>query len=273
MKTILLLTAAVIAAIPLTTVPAAAQDKPVIALSNSFYGNTWRRQMVDAFTAQAEKAKAEGQIADYVVLNGDGSVAQQNSQLAELILRGVDAIAINAASDTALNDIVTRPATPASRSSPSTAALRRLRLEARLRLHRLQDRPGRGDARPHRRQGQRPRRPRRLGLAPRRRDVRRPEGGPRRATRTSRSSPRSSARPPPRSPSRPSPTSCPRCPPIDAVLGQGGSDDFGIARAFEQYGGPYAEKMPVIEGGGSIRLRHLVERADQASSPATRPPR
>ena len=58
MKTILLLTAAVIAAIPLTTVPAAAQDKPVIALSNSFYGNTWRRQMVDAFTAQAEKAKA-----------------------------------------------------------------------------------------------------------------------------------------------------------------------------------------------------------------------
>ncbi len=35
------------------------------------------------------------------------------------------------------------------------------------------------------------------------------------------------------------------------MLAQGGSDDFGIARAFEQYGGPYAEKMPVIEGGGS----------------------
>jgi ribose transport system substrate-binding protein len=51
-------------------------------------------------------AKAEGLISDYVVLNGDGSVAQQNSQLAELILRGVDAIAINAASETALNGIV-----------------------------------------------------------------------------------------------------------------------------------------------------------------------
>jgi ribose transport system substrate-binding protein len=38
---------------------------------------------------------------------------------------------------------------------------------------------------------------------------------------------------------------------VDAVLAQGGSDDYGIAQAFEQYGGPYAEKMPVIEGGGS----------------------
>lgn len=69
------------------TSAAIAQDAPVIALSNSFYGNTWRRQMVDAFTEQAEAAKAEGLIADYVVLNGDGSVAQQNAQLAELILR------------------------------------------------------------------------------------------------------------------------------------------------------------------------------------------
>ena len=31
---------------------AASPDKPVIALSNSYYGNTWRRQMVDAFTAE-----------------------------------------------------------------------------------------------------------------------------------------------------------------------------------------------------------------------------
>src|SRR5690606_32109613 len=83
----------------------ASPDKPVIALSNSYYGNTWRRQMVDAFTAEAEKAKAEGKIADFVVLNGDGSVNQQNSQMAELILRGVDAIAINAASETALNGL------------------------------------------------------------------------------------------------------------------------------------------------------------------------
>src|SRR3546814_621276 len=43
----------------------------------------------------------------------------------------------------------------------------------------------------------------------------------------------------------------PSLPTVDAVFGQGGSDDYGIAQAFEQYGGPYAEKMPVIEGGGS----------------------
>src|SRR5690606_19420850 len=43
----------------------------------------------------------------------------------------------------------------------------------------------------------------------------------------------------------------PSLPQVDAVLAQGGSDDFGIAQAFEQAGGPYAEKLPVIEGGGS----------------------
>jgi ribose transport system substrate-binding protein len=69
------------------TVPAyASQDKPVIALSNAYYGNTWRHQMVEAFEAAAKQAKADGKIADYMVLNGDGSVNQQSSQMADLIL-------------------------------------------------------------------------------------------------------------------------------------------------------------------------------------------
>ena len=42
----------------------------------------------------------------------------------------------------------------------------------------------------------------------------------------------------------------PSLPHVDAVLGQGGSDDVGIAQAFVQYGGDYADKMPIIEGGG-----------------------
>jgi hypothetical protein len=68
----LLLTTAAVAALSLAgPAPVSAQDKPVIALSNSFYGNTWRRQMVDAFTEQAEKAKSEGLIEDFVVLNGE----------------------------------------------------------------------------------------------------------------------------------------------------------------------------------------------------------
>ena len=44
--------------------------------------------------------------------------------------------------------------------------------------------------------------------------------------------------------------SLPSLPHVDAVLGQGGSDDVGIAQAFTQYGGDYADKMPIIEGGG-----------------------
>src|SRR5581483_1718756 len=101
---------AALAAAPILAVVAtpagASADKPVIALSNAYYGNTWRHQMVEAFEASAKEAKAAGKIADYVVLNGDGSVAQQNSQIAELILKGVDAIAVDAASETAVNGVI-----------------------------------------------------------------------------------------------------------------------------------------------------------------------
>lgn len=43
----------------------------------------------------------------------------------------------------------------------------------------------------------------------------------------------------------------PSLPHVDAVLGQGGSDDIGIVRAFKQYGGEYTNDMPIIAGGGS----------------------
>jgi len=39
----------------------------------------------------------------------------------------------------------------------------------------------------------------------------------------------------------------PSLPPVDAVVGQGGGDDFGILQAFQQAGG----KIPIIAGGGS----------------------
>ena len=89
MKSRFSLLAAGVAALALATVataPAfASKDKPVIALSNAYYGNTWRHQMVTAFETAAKQAKADGTIADYIILNGDGSVAQQNSQIGELI--------------------------------------------------------------------------------------------------------------------------------------------------------------------------------------------
>jgi len=39
----------------------------------------------------------------------------------------------------------------------------------------------------------------------------------------------------------------PSLPQVDAVLTQGGGDDYGVAQAFEQAG----KKVPIIEGGGS----------------------
>ncbi len=80
----------------------------VIALSNSFYGNTWRKQMVDLMQTAANEAKEQGLISDFIVVNGDGTVNTQISQLNSLILSHPDAILINAASATALNETITK---------------------------------------------------------------------------------------------------------------------------------------------------------------------
>ncbi|HTT96951.1 MAG TPA: substrate-binding domain-containing protein, partial [Rhizomicrobium sp.] len=88
--------------------PAALAKGPVIALSNAYYGNTWRHQMVESVQAVAEEAKKQGLISDYIILNGDGSVNQQMSQMSDLILKHVDGIIIDAASNTALNGIIAK---------------------------------------------------------------------------------------------------------------------------------------------------------------------
>lgn len=78
----------------------------VIGLSNSYYGNTWRHQMVESFTNVAEEAKELGLISDYLVQNGDNTVNAQIDQINSFILEGVDAIVVNAASSTALNSVL-----------------------------------------------------------------------------------------------------------------------------------------------------------------------
>jgi len=82
------------------------KGKWVIALSNSYYGNTWRKQMVDAFNKVGNEAKEKGLIKDYVVVNGDGTQNTQIAQMNSLILKGVNLICINAASPTALNGVI-----------------------------------------------------------------------------------------------------------------------------------------------------------------------
>lgn len=86
------------------------QGEWVIGLSNSYYGNTWRKQMVDAFVEAAEQAKKEGIIKDYIVMNGDGTQNTQIAQMNSLILQQVDAICINAFSPTAINGVIDRAA-------------------------------------------------------------------------------------------------------------------------------------------------------------------
>jgi ribose transport system substrate-binding protein len=230
---------------------ALAQDGPVIALSNSFYGNTWRRQMVDAFTEQAETAKAEGLIADYVVLNGDGSVAQQNSQLAELILRGVDAIVINAASETALNSIIGQACDAGIivvafdslvthecawklgfdflgyKADQAEATLELIGHEGNVIIVRGVRGSG-PDEQMYAAQ---------MGVLEKYPNVNVVAEVFGQATASVAQQAIAGV--------------LPSLPHVDAVLAQGGSDDYGIARAFEQYAGPYVEDMPVIEGGGS----------------------
>ena len=60
-------------AIALPSPSAAAAKPPFIAVSNAYYGNNWRRQMVDAFRKAADQAKKDKLISGYVVLNGDNS--------------------------------------------------------------------------------------------------------------------------------------------------------------------------------------------------------
>ncbi len=80
----------------------------VIALSNSFYGNSWRKQMVDTMQVAAAEAKAKGLISDFIVANGDGTENTQIAQMNSLILQNVDAILVNAASVTGLNGVIAK---------------------------------------------------------------------------------------------------------------------------------------------------------------------
>lgn len=84
-----------------------AAGKPVIALSNSFLGNSWRQTMVKIFEQTAKQAQTQGLIAGYKVENTtDNTATEQISQIKSLILQHVSAILIDSASPTALNPTI-----------------------------------------------------------------------------------------------------------------------------------------------------------------------
>lgn len=242
---------ATIALALLTPVPVlASPDAPVIALSNSFYGNTWRQQMVTAFENAAEEAKSSGAIADFIVMNGDGSVVQQNSQMAELILRGVDVIAINAASETALNGVIEKACDAgiivisfdSVASAPCNYQLnfdfRGYKTEQAEAIMEMIDGSGnvivvRGVAGSAPDEAMYGAQKAVLDNYPDVEVVAEVYGQATAAVAQSAIA-----------------NVLPSLPKVDAVLAQGGSDDIGIAQAFVQYGGQYVDDMPIIEGGG-----------------------
>jgi ribose transport system substrate-binding protein len=98
--------AGAVAAMALLPASTATAKPPFIAVSNAYYGNNWRHQMVDAFRKTADQAKKDKLISGYIVLNGDNTVSAQISQMIDLILRKPDVILLDAASLTALNGVV-----------------------------------------------------------------------------------------------------------------------------------------------------------------------
>jgi ribose transport system substrate-binding protein len=251
LKTLAASAVALAAAVAVTAAPAmASPDKPVIALSNSYYGNIWRHQMVEAFEAAAQQAKSAGTIADFVVLNGDGSVSQQNSQLAELILKGVDAIAVDAASETAENGIIQKACRAGIKvisfdsiaSAPCNTQLNfdfngyktdEANAVMGLIHHKGNIIVVRGvkgsapDVTMYAAQ---------LAVLKNEPDVKVVATVYGQCTASVAQSAIADV--------------LPSLPHVDAVLGQGG-DDYGDAQGFSQYGGEYKGHMPVIEGGGS----------------------
>ncbi len=246
-----------LAAVTLTAGLAHAADPaPVIALSNAYYGNTWRHQMVEAFTAAAEQAKAKGEISDYVVLNGDGSVNQQMSQLSDLILKHVNAIAIDAASNTALNGIIQKACAARIKviafdsivSAPCAYKLNFdfTQYQAQLTKDVLKlvgdkgniivVRGVKGSAPDH---DMYESQINTLKSYPNVKVVATVYG---QATGSVAQAAVANV--------------LPSLPPVSAVLAQGGGDDYGIAQAFEQFGGPYKDHPPVISGGGSSNFIH-----------------
>ena len=229
---------------------------PVIALSNAYYGNTWRHQMVEAFQAAAMQAKKKGLISNYIILNGDGSVNQQMSQMSDLILKHVNAILIDAASETALNGIIAQACQAGIKvlafdSIVSAPCAYKLNFDfkgyqaamTRWIVNKIGGKGNvivvrgvKGSAPDHDMYAAQ------MGVLKKHPGVKVVATVYGQATGSVAQAAVSNV--------------LPSLPHVDAVLGQGGGDDYGIAQAFQQYGGAYAKKPPVISGGGSANFIH-----------------
>lgn len=82
-------------------------SKKVLALANNYAGNVWRQAMLAAWGRNGEAAAKAGLVAQAPSFTtAENSVTEQAQQVRNLVLQGVDAIMVDAASPTALNGAV-----------------------------------------------------------------------------------------------------------------------------------------------------------------------
>jgi ribose transport system substrate-binding protein len=95
----------------LASVPASAQNadtsKKKIVLSNNYAGNSWRQAMLKSWDKATKEAVAKGVVGSaQAFTTAENQATEQAAQIQNMILQGVDAIVLNAASPTALNGAV-----------------------------------------------------------------------------------------------------------------------------------------------------------------------
>ncbi|OHV08770.1 hypothetical protein BH688_12180 [Kushneria phosphatilytica] len=79
-----------------------------IALSNSYIGNEWRSEMVKIARLYSERDAVKPLIKKLTISSAGNDVNAQIAQINQMILSGVDAIVLNAASPTGLNSTIDR---------------------------------------------------------------------------------------------------------------------------------------------------------------------
>ncbi|AOE60743.1 ABC transporter substrate-binding protein [Pseudomonas corrugata] len=77
-----------------------------IALSNSYAGSDFRKVMVRNWQEVAAQAQKDGLIREAPVVSANNSASEQAAHIQDMIVKGVNAIVILAASDTALDGVI-----------------------------------------------------------------------------------------------------------------------------------------------------------------------
>jgi ribose transport system substrate-binding protein len=85
--------------------PVTGRGKLQIALANSYIGNSWRIEMENQWKAALQMEPFASQV-DGLVYNANNNLRDQSQQLSNLVSLGVHAICVDAASPTALNEIL-----------------------------------------------------------------------------------------------------------------------------------------------------------------------